>query len=220
MEGVKNRDWEDLAYFNLAGRHYLLIADIGDNLADDRWARLHIVEEPLPAEKRISPAWSIRFTFPDGPRNCESVAVDADQGLIYLISKETKPPVLYSLPLQSRPSRATLRATRRGEIRAIPPPRPEELRLRPRFGKYNAQPTAMDLSTQSNRAVILTYKQAYLFHRAPGDTWTETLTGNQAQIIRLPPVAQAEAIAFGRDGKTLYLTSEKLPTPLYRLQEN
>ena len=35
--------------------------------------------------------------------------------------------------------------------------------------------------------------------------------------IVLPVRVQGEAICYGQDGKTLYLTSEKRPTPLWEV---
>ncbi len=46
VAGVRNVDWEDLASFELNGRHYLLIADTGDNGGIRKTLSLHVVEEP------------------------------------------------------------------------------------------------------------------------------------------------------------------------------
>jgi hypothetical protein len=46
LEGAKNKDWEDLASFDLDGKHYLLLADTGDNGGQRRDFILHVFEEP------------------------------------------------------------------------------------------------------------------------------------------------------------------------------
>ena len=46
VDGAKNVDWEDLASFDLDGKHYLLVADTGDNGGKRRNFVLHVFEEP------------------------------------------------------------------------------------------------------------------------------------------------------------------------------
>ena len=99
VEGADNQDWEDLASFELDGRRYLLLADTGDNGGRRRGFSLHVFEEPAElANGRLKPAWTIRARWPDGPRDCEAVAVDAAAGKVLLISKKRVPPELLSLP--------------------------------------------------------------------------------------------------------------------------
>ena len=38
--------------------------------------------------RQLKPAWSIAFRWPDGPRDCEAIAVDAARGKVLLISKK------------------------------------------------------------------------------------------------------------------------------------
>ena len=106
LRDIRNTDWEDLASFTLGGKSYLLVADTGDNTSTRPECLLHIVAEPAPPaagkklDDTVSPAWTIRFRYEDGPRDCESVAVDEKAGKILLISKRTTPPVIYELPLK------------------------------------------------------------------------------------------------------------------------
>ena len=102
IEGVANTDWEDLASFDLDRRHYLLIADTGDNGGLRKTLQLHVVEEPASlGGGRLRPAWSIVFRWPDGPRDCEAVVVDAAHGQVLLISKRRQPPEAFVLPLRA-----------------------------------------------------------------------------------------------------------------------
>ncbi|PKM03053.1 MAG: hypothetical protein CVV15_12710 [Gammaproteobacteria bacterium HGW-Gammaproteobacteria-5] len=72
IAGVENIDWEDIAAFTLNGKSYLLIADTGDNGGIRQTLQLHIVREPEQLhDQTIHPQWSIRFRWPDGPRDCE-----------------------------------------------------------------------------------------------------------------------------------------------------
>ena len=120
VEGAKNIDWEDLASFDLDGRHYLLVADTGDNGGQRRDFVLHVFEEPKTlANGTLKPAWSIRARWADGPRDCEAVAVDAAAGKVLLLSKKRKPPELFALPLAD-PHGEWREARRIGRLAGVP----------------------------------------------------------------------------------------------------
>jgi hypothetical protein len=73
--------------------------------------------------------------------------------------------------------------------------------------------TGLDVSTDGLRAVLSTYGHAYEFVRQPDETWSQAFAREPRQIV-VPDRVQGESIAFGPDEKTLYFTSEKIPTPL------
>jgi hypothetical protein len=75
----------------------------------------------------------------------------------------------------------------------------------------------MDISPDGHRAVIVTYEAAYEYVRAVKEDW-ETAFGRAPQRIPAPPRAQGESICYGPNGRTLYLTSERLPTPLWEIE--
>ena len=76
--------------------------------------------------------------------------------------------------------------------------------------------TAMDVSPDGRRAVVLTYGNAYEFVRSENEDWAAAFA-REPRPIRMPLRIQGESICYGPDGKTLYLTSEKLPTPLWEV---
>ena len=229
IEGVNAVDWEDLASFELDGRSYLLIADTGDNLSWHERSLLLVVEEPelvgnaFAAGSVSKPAWRIPFHFEDGPRDCEAVAVDSERKRVLLIAKRTEPPGLYELPLLpadvSDPAAADAAgrpARRIGDVPGIPPPTRTDTKASRWLGRYFAMPTAFDLGTDGRFAVVLTYREAYLYERSAGEDWAVAL-GGLPRRIALPALAQAEGIAFARDGRTIFVTSEGPGAPLYRL---
>src|SRR5690606_6824140 len=147
--GVDNTDWEDIAAFELDGRHYLLIADTGDNGGLRKTLQLHVVPEPdTLADATVTPAWSIVFRWPGGARDCEAVAVDAAANQVLLISKKRQPPELFALPL--RPAApgdgAPLVATRLGELAGVPQGDAEEISANPEMARLRSQVTAADIS--------------------------------------------------------------------------
>jgi hypothetical protein len=219
---AQNQDWEDLASFRLRDVAYLLIADVGDNdeMRSDYF--IYVTEEPAITEK-IDPAtqsvawdYRIRFTYEDGSRDCESVAVDLQSQQILLLSKRTVPPILYTLPLFTTNRDNVQVAKRLTEVPVIPQPTLQDIIEDPRFGSYRSQPTAMDVSPDGYTAVVLTYKNGYLFQRTAGENWVQAFK-KIPQLIRLPRLRQAEALCFAADGRTLFVTSEKIPAPLLRL---
>jgi hypothetical protein len=226
VEGVSNRDWEDLAAFRLGDTPLLLIADVGDNLARHAHCTLLIVEDPLPAEgpprlpDAVAPAWTIRFRYPDGPRDCEAVAVDAARERILLLSKRTEPPALYAVPLRPPPEGGVVNAERLGDVPTIPAPFAED--LADAFGQFWAQPTGMDLAEDGRSLVVVTYKHAYRYTRGVHEDWVAALA-RTPETLRLPHPSTGimrirEAIAIDPDTGNVYITSEGSPSPLYRVR--
>jgi len=207
IRGVENIDWEDLATFTLGGEHFLLIADTGDNNSNRPTSKLHCIAEPSLPESgetldlTVDPAWSITFRYEDGPGDCESVAVDAAAREILLISKRTKPPALYRLPLAANTGGQIAVAERLGPVAPLPPPTGG---LSIPFG---SQPTALDLSADGRHAAVLTYVTTFVFPRRPDESWTEAFARDP---IRLPrhKLPQAEALAFSPDARIIFVTSE------------
>jgi hypothetical protein len=204
VDGANNYDWEALASFQLQDTAYLLIADVGDNWEQRETGSLYVVEEPsitktgLSDDTPVSIAWHIRFTYEDGPRDCEAVAVDAAQQRVLLLGKRSLPPVLYELPLQPVDDNAIAVAQR---VTTVP--------------HFN-WPTAMDLPPDGLSALVLTYNSVYLFSRKPDEDWSNAFN-KQPQRLHFTQLNQQEAACFGFYGKSVYVTSEKRPAPLIRI---
>ena len=64
--------------------------------------------------------------------------------------------------------------------------------------------------------VVLCYGNAYEFTRQSGETWQVAFARKEREI-EMPARRQGETLCFGADGRTLFLTSEKQPTPLFRV---
>ncbi|MDB6076275.1 MAG: hypothetical protein JWO82_22, partial [Akkermansiaceae bacterium] len=216
IRGATNVDWEDLSSFKLDGKPYLLIADAGDNASKRQSCTLYIIAEPpLPkpgaALNAVAPiAWSIHFVYPDGPRDCEAVAVDAAAQKIILVSKRTKPPVVYELPLHPADP-AILQVAKRVGTTSVP--QPEWSIPIP----YGTQPTGLAFSPDGATAAIVTYTAIHIFPRAKGESWAAAL-GRPATQILPHPLSQAESIAFSSNGKTLRIVSEGLHSPILTYQ--
>ena len=217
VTGATNTDWEDLDSFDLDGKHYLLVADTGDNGGIRKTLTLFVFEEP--AQPRdgdtLSPAWTIRFHWPDGARDCEAAAVDPVKGEVLLISKKRVPPDVFSLPL--RKSNKELTAQLVGTLSGIVQPNEDDLRRNPVYGRYRSQISGADLSPSGRVLAVLNYRALYLLVRQPGETWSSALKRTPS-TLSYPWLPQAEAVAFSVDGHQLTIGGEQRPSPLLRFR--
>lgn len=211
IDGAKNLDWEGLAAFSMAGKPRLLIADAGDNEAKREACTIYIIAEPtLPAEgeslsgeARIES--EIRFTYEDGPRDCEAVGVDVQGKRIILISKRTEVPIVYELPLKAgKDAVARMIGTADTKASVIPMPI-----------AFPNQPTGMDISADGTMATVVTYYGIFLFRREAAESWADAFLRKPADLgpHGLP---QAEAVAFSKDGKSIFAVSERANSPIVR----
>ncbi|MGI9519485.1 MAG: hypothetical protein ACR2NP_20705, partial [Pirellulaceae bacterium] len=97
LAGASFQDWEDLAAVTLNGQHHLIVADCGDNSLRRDSCRLFVLSEPereleqeAVIEATISDVETLSFRYPDGARDCESVAVD-NTGTVFLLTKQHAP---------------------------------------------------------------------------------------------------------------------------------
>lgn len=211
LPALQNLDWEDMDAFVLDDRPMLLIADVGDNSAQRPVVTLHWLEEPEPDQSARAVTTSLHLRYPDGPRDCEAVAVDSGETAIYLLTKRDQPPRLYRVPLAAQPLVATAEFV--GTVNSIPEPTEQDLLEDPAYGANRSQPTAMSFAADGRRALVVTYKDAYLYERQDGESWLAAL--NRApQRIDLPQLPQTEAGGMRADGRTAYVASEQLPAAM------
>lgn len=215
VTGVRNLDWEDLASFEQNGRRYLLIADTGDNGGIRQSLALHVIEEPVSLEAPASIAWTLRFRWPDGPRDCEAVAVDAAAGEVLLISKKRVPAEMFTVPLAPSPQEQVAKYV--GNLAGIAQPDARDLARSPMYGRYRSQITAADLSPNGRVLAVLNYRAVYFVVRERNEGWASSLARPLSHLA-LPWIPQAEAIAFSIDGQSLTIASEQLPSPLVRFR--
>lgn len=214
VDGVVKTDWEDIESFQLEGRSYLLVADIGDNGGLRRSLQLHVFEEPEELSNgRLSPAWSIAFRYPDGARDAEAIAVDAERGEVLLVSKKRQPPELFVLPLHP-PTVQLLTARPQGTLYGVPGL--DEHTDTSGRTPLARQVTAASVSPDRRRLAVMTYRHLLLYERREGQDWANAVTGTPV-VHDLPWLPQAEALGWSADGEALYATGEFMPAPLYRI---
>lgn len=222
------RDWEDMATFQVKQTKYILIADTGDNLRWHNDGVLHLIEEPkldsslldmMSGETQalnlaIEPLKVIRsltFQFPDGPRDCEAIGVDVQSGSVFLASKRTLPPEVYRIPLEAllNPqvnSESILKAELYAFLPGIPGPTDTDLREDPDNGHYRSTLTAFDI--KDNKAVVVTYKDAYLYEKSVAGEWRQAFS-DKPRRIPLPPAWGREAGAFSSTTDHFLVSGER-----------
>ena len=211
LDMPKPLDWEAMTSFTWGQKPYLLVADIGDNFATREHVSYTIIAEPdiqtLATDARLAPVLTQTFTYPQGPRDSEAIAVNAAQGELLVLSKRTQPPELYRLPL-------TLDTNRKDASDTMPIQIAEKIGLLGGFKKpdrasvdlygevwpYLGMPTGMSLF--GDRLLVTTLEDAFLFDRKHINA--------PPQRISLPYIGQREAITFvGTEGNVAYVSHER-----------
>lgn len=197
-------DWEDLCSFRLDETDYLLIADTGDNGKGRDHVTLYCLEEPglnddgSPRRKKASVSTRIRVKYEDGRHDCEAVGVDVTSRKILLVAKERALQCkVYEAPLDLGRRSAKVVAK---QIATVPLP----------------LVTGMSISADGRRAVLLTYLPAVDYVRREGEDWQKALR-RAPRIIDTPARKQGEAVCYGDDDQTLFLTSEGVRQPFWRV---
>ena len=213
---IENIDFEDIAAFRYRKRQLLAIADVGDNAGVRKVRPIYIIAEPKAGSDDIELRWTVRFRFPDKVHDCESVFVDATEGFIYLVNKRTEPPILFRVPLKPKRDEIVT-AERIGDMPGI-----KSVQYNPVIGgsenqlKYATQPTSAALSCDRRTISLLTYTAIYHYRRAKNQSWADALVNAKPEQVLLPPLPQAESIAYGSDCQYLYVSSERTPSPIWR----
>ncbi len=88
VDGTAATDWEDVAtYRDRQGRHWIVVADTGDNVEQRDSVRLVFVPEPKLSARRAPAAWDVTVTWANGPHDVEALIMDPRSGDAILIGK-------------------------------------------------------------------------------------------------------------------------------------
>lgn len=194
ITGATVTDWEAIGAGPCAGSagSCLFIGDIGDNDGRRRQITVYRVPEPA-ADATTATAEPLHATYPDGPRDAETLLVTPDGRLFIVTKGRGQTPVsLYAFP-QDLTAGAPMRLERVGAPRAV-----GRLPSAEMITDGALSPDGQRVVLRSNRAL-----QFYDGRELLSGTWRETGRAS-LQAIREP---QGEGVAFGDDGQ-LFLTGE------------
>lgn len=218
LEQADNDDWEDIASFRFEDKPYLLVADTGDNDADRDDTRLYIIAEPDLAEDdrpELMASWTIDFSYEDGPRDTEAVAVDIDGHRALLLTKRDIPSRLYEVRIIPQTD-APVVARFLGTVDTLPRPSARDIEFAPRTDNWHWQPTAMDIAPDGSALAVLTYGAVYYYSRMPGEDWFAALSRSPLRL-GIEDIRDAEALAFCAGEPSIFVTAEKKHAPLVRI---
>lgn len=220
IDGVRVRNWEDLAVMPVPAGSLLVIADTGDNAGLRKSVRLYFVALPGSeagdtAAGRLRAVHALKLRYPGGPRDVESVAYDPVGARLLLLSKRDRPPRLYGIDAATALQRDEATAEFLGEVTGLRPPARADLLRNPLRGPWVSQPTGLDIRADGRMAAIITYRSLYLFRRENGEDWSAAFRRVPLEIPG-PPGTHDEAVTFDATGTSIIVTTEGLPAPVYR----
>jgi hypothetical protein len=198
LAGAENVDWEDMASARIGGKSYLYLGDIGDNDKKRKSVVIYRVDEsmvPAGNDVSISKFDTYTLTYPDGPRDAETLMVHPRTGDIYIVEKvKDGASGVYKLP--SPQGSGSYKLERIGQIEFAG------------VIEQGREATAGDISPDGRRVVIRTYLGGFEWW-APErfDDWVQ----QPKKAFRLAFEIQGESICFSVDGKSLLTTSEGAP---------
>jgi hypothetical protein len=195
LTGVKFADWEAISVGPCPAGSCIYAADIGDNDGARRRVAIYRFAEPATTQTSVSVTDVFYATYPDGPRDAETLLVTPG-GALYIVTKGDRGPVaLYRFPRELRVG-TDHPLERIGDARA---------------GERTASRDWVTDGTVSANGqwVALRTRHRVTFHRA-----ARLLSGEWPveRTIELDSIQepQGEAVALG-DGGTVYLGGEGGP---------
>ena len=214
VTGATNSDWEDIASFrDKDGRCFVIIGEIGNNSLERTEAFIYKLAEPLANEStgrtsreaplETPPAESLRFVYPGGPVNAETLLVHPTTGDIYVLSKSKQDPstVFKLSPIFGSPQVQTAEKIAEIKVPAVP------------YGLL----TGGDISPDGKRVVLCDYSAAYELVLPDGAKSFDTIWSKSPKMFDAGKRDTGESIAFSADGTFVIASSEKLHPPIFRM---
>jgi hypothetical protein len=190
LEGIRNRDWEDIATGMCGKEACIYVADVGDNEEMRDRIVLYRLRDTGVYDGLPRPVDAFPMTLPDGPRDMESVFVLPREEVFFVSKGRNHAVTLYRYP-------PPLRIGETVRLEAVQSFSDSRLSI-PR------QVTGADASPDGSLVVIRTYESLAFFRVAEGRL--EAIAGGQVALRTLNEV-QGEAVGLGPDGGVV-LTSE------------
>ena len=213
LEGAPNTDWEDIAVGpGPDGSNQLFIGDIGDNpvrTGGAPRAEIQVLRFPEPplspsaafAERSLTDVDVLRFTYPEGVHESETLMVQPRTGDLFIVTRSTT---------------GDSRVYRAPATTPVDTPTVLEEVARVAFAPsgQGALATAGDISPSGDRILLRTYTDIYLWPVAPG-TPLEAAFRLEPRVIPWAVEPQGEALTFTADGNAWLAAGEQSPN-IYR----
>jgi hypothetical protein len=214
--GAQNIDWEDMAIGPCepsSDTPCVYIGDIGDNLARYPTRTIYrfpepVLTEPFPEQLDIAVFDRLDYVYPDGPRDAETLLVHPVTAQIYVIEKaETGQSHVFRIPT-SFGHQAPVEAEHIGTLQIDGPM------------SFARMVTGGDFSPDGRQFTLRTYTSLYVYCADPeagAGEYETAFAGSAEPTPQSPLTIQGEALTYDRSDGALWLTSERIPTPLIRV---
>lgn len=169
-------------------RHKLWVGDIGDNARRRDTISVYRFKEPKVASSRSVKSTRFDFKYPDGKHDAEGLMVRPGTGRVFVISKSRSGGHIYRAPKRLS-TKSVNRLTKLGPV-------PVSI-------------TAASFAPGGHRFVVSNHNWAYIYNGI-GD--------RKPRAIRKPDTRQGESMDVTRGGGALFIGSEGLRSPVYRLR--
>lgn len=192
LAGVTAVDWEDIARIPCGASACVVLGDVGDNGRVRASVALYRVEEPAAPPSTPGPVTVpftvLRFRYPDGAHNAETLVGDPATGELYVVTKVDQGRVtVYRAPREDNGV-----ATRVGEM-DLP--------------ASAGQLTAGDVRDDGQALLLRTYARVLRYDRPAGAGFEGIFAGVPTALpSRIEP--QGEAVAWTHDGDGYLTISE------------
>ncbi|MEP7214015.1 MAG: hypothetical protein ABI791_13120 [Acidobacteriota bacterium] len=201
--GARNTDWEDIAASKDAGdKCFLYIGEIGNNKLERAEAGIYRVAEPnvnagpaAPgADTETEAASLLRFRYPDGPHNAESLLVNAQTGNLYVLTKRIDGPAFIFRLQPDFNTTEPVTAEKIGEI-AVP-------------SVPNGLLTGAAVADDGRSVIICDYTAGYELKLPAGDANFDDIWKQKPAVVDLGDRKQGESVTYSADGRSILATSE------------
>ncbi|XZF16227.1 hypothetical protein ACTHGU_08820 [Chitinophagaceae bacterium MMS25-I14] len=198
LNGCINRDWEDIAVGAgpEEGKHYIYIAETGDNHLKYNTYCIYRLQEPALKLKKgetiraAATADKISFVYPDSAHNAEALLLDPLTKDIYIITKsKVKAEAIVYVAAYPQSIHHTNVLRKLGVLPIL-------------------KVTAGAISPDGHEIVIKNLDHIFYWKRPQGTSVANALKTMPA-LLPYVPEPQGEAIDWTPDGKALYTLSEK-----------
>ena len=215
VASAENKDWEDIAAFKTAaGECFLYVGDIGNNQRTRAELNIYRVKEPIVSKadksstrknaRETEPAETIKFEYPDGKYDAESLLVHPQTGDIYVLTKRMDAPSgVYKLAANYSLDK-TNTLTRIGELSV------------PSFP--NGFLTGADISPDGKRVIVCDYLDAYELALPASASSFDEIWKQKIAVVHLGEREQGEAVGYAPDGNSIFATSENLNSPVIEVK--
>lgn len=212
VDGAQNVDWESVAtYKDPGGKCFLLLGDIGDNDETRGEVEIYRIPEPTASAETASstsaaplgtePVQTMRFSYPNGSNDAETLLVHPWTGDIYVVTKKKSGPAGV---FRIEPAFGSGSAVMGEKIADVSVPSTPEGHV-----------TGGSMSPDGRRVMLCDLEGGYELVLPDGVADPDAIWQQTALAVDLGDRKQGEGVSYGRDGLSLFASSEKKNSPLY-----